>query len=164
MFGFWPILSGEFYHCFWIKEIWHGSTIKSHNFCLPNRERNLSTLFSRDLQTLIQFKTECAAVQTIRLQNQTLVFTISRGSLYSILFYCTIEKCHFSNIFYISKGHYEIKFMSRKISISKNKFYQEIPMERMRYLKQRTHVNTTLLDRIKKFCKNIFSSNILTVM
>ena len=99
---------------------------------------------------------ERVEVQTIRVENQTLGFTISRGSLYSILFYCTIEKCHFSNIFYISKGHYEIKFMSRKISISKNKFYQEIPKEKMRYLKQRSGVNTTLLDRGESF-EQIFS-------
>ena len=32
MFGFWPILSTEFYHCFRIKEIWQESPIKSHNF------------------------------------------------------------------------------------------------------------------------------------
>ena len=101
---------------------------------------------------------ERVEVQTIRVENQTLGFTISRGSLYSILFYCTIEKCHFSNIFYISKGHYEIKFMSRKISISKNKFYQEIPKEKMRYLKQRSGVNTTLLDRGESF-EQIFSDH-----
>lgn len=101
---------------------------------------------------------ERVEVQTIRVENQTLGFTISRGSLYSILFYCTIEKCHFSNIFYISKGHYEIKFMSRKISISKNKFYQEIPKEKMRYLKQRSGVNTTLLDWGESF-EQIFSDH-----
>ena len=123
MFGFWPILSGEVYHCFWIKEIWHRSPIKSHNFFLPNRERKPVYLIQPAYKTGIQFKhfkiQNGDQVQTFENTKPTLGFTISRDSAYSILFYCTIEKCHFSSIFYISKGHYEIKFMSRKISISK---------------------------------------------
>ena len=39
MFGFWPNLSDEFYHCFRIKEAWHRFPIKSHNFFLADRER-----------------------------------------------------------------------------------------------------------------------------
>ena len=54
--------------------------------------------------------------------------------------YYNLEKCHLSNIFYLSLGQqgHEINFMFRKINISKKKqFYQEIPIENMRYLNTR---------------------------
>ena len=55
--------------------------------------------------------------------------------------YYNLEKCHLSNIFYVSRGH-EIKFMFRKINISKKKqFYQEIPIENMRYLNKKENLN-----------------------
>ena len=39
-------------------------------------------------------------------------------------------------------GTHEIKFMFRKINISKKKqFYQEIPIENMRYLKQKENLS-----------------------
>ena len=50
-------------------------------------------------------------------------------------------------------GTHEIKFMFRKINISKKKqFYQEIPIENMRYLKQKENIS---------FHQNCFKSSSL---
>ena len=52
------------------------------------------------------------------------------------------RKVSFVQHFLYFQGTHEIKFMFRKINISKKKqFYQEIPIENMRYLKQKENLS-----------------------
>ena len=52
------------------------------------------------------------------------------------------RKVSFVQHFLYFQGTHEIKFMFRKINISKKKqFYQEIPIENMRYLKQKENIS-----------------------